>query len=287
MLTNVMSVDVEEYYHAAIFRKGSRQRALTSAIFPSRVEQSVEKLLSIMSEHDATATFFVLGEVAEAHPAMIRRIAAGGHEVACHGNLHEDVHRQTPGEFRGDIREAKLRIEDVIGQRVDGYRAPNFSIGADQTWAYEILAEEGFLYDSSVYPIYHDRYGRPDAPRFPYEIWRRGASNLWEFPIGTARLLGVNLPIGGGGYFRLAPLAFVRRGIARVNAHERRPVMVYLHPWELDSGQPRPSMPWHHRFRHYVGVQRHAAKVDRLLGHFRFGTARQSLKLFRPATAGA
>jgi polysaccharide deacetylase family protein (PEP-CTERM system associated) len=220
----------------------------------------------------------VLGEVAAAHPAIVRQIAAEGHEIACHGDRHEDVYRQNAREFRADIRQAKRSIEAATGQTVVGYRAPNFSIGRAQSWAYRILLEEGFRYDSSTFPILHDRYGQATAPRFPYEIWREGTANLLEFPIGTARVLGANLPIGGGGYFRLSPFPVTRLGISHVNTHEQRPVMFYLHPWELDPGQPRPPMVWHQRFRHYVGVERQAAKLDRLLDCFRFGTARQVLE---------
>ena len=166
------------------------------------------------------------------------------------------------------------------GDRVVGYRAANFSIGRAQSWAYQILLEEGFCYDSSMFPILHDRYGQFDAPRFPHEIWRDGSASLVEFPIGTVRLRGVNLPIGGGGYFRLSPFALTRAGIDQVNVRERRPVMFYLHPWELDPGQPRPAMPWHHRFRHYVGVDRQAAKLARLLGRFRFAPVRDVLETY-------
>jgi polysaccharide deacetylase family protein (PEP-CTERM system associated) len=276
MLLNALSVDVEEYFHAAIFRKAIG----TSGVrFESRLERSMDLLLGLLGRRGVKATFFVLGEVAVTHPGVVRRIAAEGHEVACHGDRHEDVHGQTPREFRADIRRAKSRLEDVVGDGVVGYRAPNFSIGREQSWAYEILHAEGFRYDSSTYPILHDRYGAPRAPRFPYEIWRDGAASLVEFPVGTARVLGVNLPIGGGGYFRLLPFALVRRGIERVNARERRPVMFYLHPWELDPGQPRPPMAWRYRFRHYVGMEREEAKLSSLLDLFRFGTARQVLAL--------
>jgi polysaccharide deacetylase family protein (PEP-CTERM system associated) len=272
---------VEEYYHAAIFRNGAR--ALPGACFESRVERSMDRLLAMLAKHRARGTFFVLGEVAEAHPTIPRQIAAEGHEVACHGDGHEDVYRQSPREFRADIRRARQRIEQAVSAPVVGYRAPNFSIGRAQAWAYDILLEEGFRYDSSTYPILHDRYGLPNAPRFPYEIWRNGTATLVEFPIGTARLCGVNLPIGGGGYFRLSPFAAVRLGIERVNARERRPVMFYVHPWEIDPDQPRPHMAWQHRFRHYVGVAGHAAKLDRLLQHFRFGTALEALACAEPA----
>jgi polysaccharide deacetylase family protein (PEP-CTERM system associated) len=276
MVVNVVSVDVEEYYHAAIFRNGTR--ALPGMRFASRVERSVDQILALLGEHGARGTFFVLGEVAETHPAVVRRIAHAGHEVACHGHRHEDVHRQAPGQFRADIRRARARLEDLAGEAVIGYRAPNFSIGRDQAWAYEVLLEEGFRYDSSTYPILHDRYGRPGAPRFPHEIRPAGSAGLVEFPIGTARVLGVNLPIGGGGYFRLLPYPLVRLGIRRVNTRERQPVMFYFHPWELDPDQPRPPMPRRHRFRHYVGLRREAAKLALLVAEFRFGAARDVLQ---------
>ncbi len=278
MIMNALTVDVEEYYHAAIFRHGTRRLAGGHA-FESRVERSMERLLELVKRHHSKATFFVLGEIAAAHPALIRRIAAEQHEVACHGDCHEDVSRQTPDQFRADVRRAKARIEDIIGEPVVGYRAPNFSIRVSQEWAYQILIEEGFQYDSSLHPIHHDRYGQPDAPRFPYEIWRDGGSSLTEFPIGTARMMGVNLPIGGGGFFRLLPFPLVRLGMRRVNLREEQPVMFYLHPWELDPGQPRPPMAWRHRFRHYVGVEKGEDKLARLLALFRFGTARDILHI--------
>jgi polysaccharide deacetylase family protein (PEP-CTERM system associated) len=276
MITNALSVDVEEYYHAAIFRRGTNR--LGPEPLESRVEQSVDQLLAIMSEHGARATFFVLGEVAARHPGMVRTIAREGHEVASHGDRHENVSDQSPQEFRADIRQAKARVEDALGDAVIGYRAPNFSIGGAQSWAYPILLEEGFRYDSSTHPILHDRYGQPCAPRFLYVVHREGADTLVEFPVGTVRLLGVNLPIGGGGYFRLLPLALTKLGIQHVNAAERRPVMFYLHPWELDPGQPRRPMAWHNRFRLYVGLEKEAAKLSALLGRFRFGTAREVLE---------
>jgi polysaccharide deacetylase family protein (PEP-CTERM system associated) len=275
MITNVLSVDVEEYYHGAIFRAGAS--VAPAGRFESRVEQSVDRLLALLRERGTRATFFVLGEVAAEHPSVVRKIAAGGHEVACHGDRHEDVYRLSPEEFRADIRRAKARIEDVTGEGVLGYRAPNFSIGRAQAWAYDILLQEGFRYDSSTYPIFHDRYGQVSAPRFPYEVWSNEQSTLIEFPIGTAQLLGMNVPIGGGGYFRLAPLPLFRWGIERVNSRELQPVMFYMHPWEMDPGQPRPPMPWRHQFRHYVGIDRHEHKLDLLLTRFRFGTARDVL----------
>jgi polysaccharide deacetylase family protein (PEP-CTERM system associated) len=276
MIVNVLTVDVEEYYHAAIFRRGTS--AAPAERFESRVEKSMERLLELLRSHQTRATFFVLGEVAAAHPRLMRTLVTEQHEVACHGDRHEDVCRQSPDEFRADIRRAKAQIEAVVGQPVIGYRAPNFSIGRAQSWAYAILAEEGFSYDSSLYPIHHDRYGQPDALRFPHEIWRNGSTSLTEFPIGTTRVMGTNLPVGGGGLFRMLPYTLFRRGIRRVNVRERQPVMFYLHPWELDPGQPRPPMALRHRIRHYAGLEREAGKLSRLLGQFRFGTAREFLQ---------
>jgi polysaccharide deacetylase family protein (PEP-CTERM system associated) len=273
---NVLSVDVEEYFHAEIFQMSAGRQP--AGRYESRVEASVELLLRLLARHGARGTFFTLGEVAATHPSVVRSIASLGHEVACHGNHHECVHRMTPAQFRDDVQQAKRRLEDLAGAPVIGYRAPNFSIGPGQTWAYQILMEEGFRYDSSTHPILHDRYGRPDAPRFPYGVFRSGMSWLTEFPIGTARLCGVNLPIGGGGYFRLSPYSLTRRGIRHVNTCERQPVMFYLHPWELDPEQPRVPMSRHHRFRHYVGLEQQGEKLSRLLTEFRFGTAREVLE---------
>ncbi len=275
-MLNALTVDVEEYFHAAIFRTGTRSQPTRR--FESRIDSSIDVLLGLLSHKRARGTFFTLGEVAAHHPFVVRRIAAEGHEIACHGDRHDAVHDLSPAEFRADIRRAKRRLEDLVGTPVIGYRAPNFSIGPRQSWAYPILMEEGFRYDSSTFPILHDRYGRPNAPRFPYGIYRSGLAWLTEFPIGTARILGVNLPIGGGGYFRLSPFELIRRGIEYVNTHDRQPVMFYFHPWELDPGQPRPPMAWRHRFRHSVGLESTAVKLARLLEQFRFGTAREVLE---------
>jgi polysaccharide deacetylase family protein (PEP-CTERM system associated) len=273
-VVNALSVDVEEYYHATIF-----QEAVHGDVggLESRVESSTDRVLALLDAVQVKATFFVLGEVGLARPRLVSRISQAGHEVACHGFDHGLVSGQSSEQFRAGIRRAKALLEDISGQAVVGYRAPSFSIGISERWAYAILAEEGFRYDSSVYPILHDRYGDRAAPRFPYEIWRRGAESLLEFPIGTVRLFGVNLPIGGGGYFRLAPGRLFEAGIRRVNVVDRQPVMFYFHPWELDADQPRPSMVWHRRFRHYVGQRHHEAKLSHLLTHTSFGTAHDVL----------
>src|SRR5262245_359321 len=276
-VVNAISVDVEEYYHGMEF-----ERALSASELkrlPSRVEASVDRVLALFAEREVKATFFIVGSVAKAHPRMIRRIAAEGHEMGCHGYAHQLVWRQTPVEFRRDIRDARGVVEDLTGTEILGYRAPNYSIGAEIPWAFDILAEEGFRYDSSVYPIHHDRYGLPEAPRFPYVLRNSAVGALWEFPIGTVRALGVNFPIGGGGPFRLLPYSWFRIGLARVNRREGRGLMFYFHPWELDPDQPRPRMPWSHSFRHYVNLSREEGKLRRLLQEFTFAPARAVLGL--------
>jgi len=273
-VVNALTIDVEEYYHATIFQEAVGGRI---AGLESRVESSTERVLALLEAAGTKATFFTLGEVAAHHPAIVRKIAGAGHEVACHDYHHTLVFGRTPEVFRTEIRRAKAVLEDVSGHAVLGYRAPSFSIGPNERWAYAALAEEGFHYDSSVYPILHDRYGDREAPRFPHEIWRSGTQRLLEFPIGTVRLAGINLPVGGGGYFRLLPGGLIEAGIRRVNRREGQPVMFYFHPWELDPGQPRPAMAWHRRFRHYVGQDRHEAKLARLLRSVPFGTVRDAL----------
>jgi polysaccharide deacetylase family protein (PEP-CTERM system associated) len=277
MLTNALSVDVEEYYHGLEFEAAVREDQ--RAHLPTRVEESIDRVLALLDPLGIRATFFIVGQVAEAHPAMVKKITKVAHEIACHSYRHELVSRQNPQEFREDIRRAKTILEDLSGKAVIGYRAPNYSIGQDQLWAYDILLEEGFLYDSSIYPILHDRYGCVNAPRFPYDIRDNGVQKLIEFPIGTTRWFGANFPIGGGGYFRLLPEAWFHKGIRRVNKGEGKPVMFYFHPWELDPHQPRPPMPWRHSFRHYVGIDRLEGKLFRLLKHCRFTTVRDVLKL--------
>jgi polysaccharide deacetylase family protein (PEP-CTERM system associated) len=268
---NALSVDVEEYFHAAVFREGAS--GCSSHQFPSRVERNMDRVLLLLRREQARATCFVLGELAEAHPGLIRKIDQEGHEIACHGYRHELVCNQTPEQFRNDLRRAKKVLQDLIGKRVVGFRAPNFSIGRYQSWAYDVLLEEGFLYDSSIYPIVHDKYGQPDGPRFPCQVRSALGRDLVEFPVGTLRLLGFNVPIGGGGFFRLSPEKWTRFAIRRVNRQERQPIMFYFHPWELDPEQPMPSMAWRHRARLTVGIAREEAKLALLLRHHSFRTA--------------
>jgi polysaccharide deacetylase family protein (PEP-CTERM system associated) len=285
LIRNALSVDLEEYYHGMEFEAAlgpDRSRHL-----PSRVEWSTGRVLDLLERNGVRATFFTVGSVAEAHPELLRRIAAAGHELACHGYAHELVSRQQPEEFRADVRRAKAIIEDLVGRAVLGYRAPNYSIGTAQSWAWAILLEEGFAYDSSVYPVRHDRYGDPLAPRFPHVILHRGERRLIEFPIGTLRLAGMNWPAGGGGYFRLLPAILFELALRHVNRREGKGVMFYFHPWELDPHQPRPSMPFLHRFRHYVNLGRHEGKLESLLGRVPFAPALEVLGLTAPGLTSA
>ena len=263
---NAMSVDVEDYFQVQALA-GHIARGGWDVI-PRRVERNVDRLLDMFATGSATATFFTLGWIAERHPAMVRRIAAAGHELASHGYDHRRADRLTPVRFRDDVRHAKRLIEDIAGCEVLGYRAPTFSIGSANLWAYDILAEEGYRYSSSLYPIRHDLYGMPDAPRFPF---RPQGGALWELPLATRRLFGRNYPCAGGGYFRLLPYRLSRRNLRAVNFTERQPCIFYFHPWEIDAGQPRVAgLALRSRARHYTGLARMAGRLERLLRDFRW-----------------
>jgi polysaccharide deacetylase family protein (PEP-CTERM system associated) len=268
-IVNVMTVDVEDYFQVSAF-EGRVSRYEWDGL-ESRVCQNTERLLAIFEDAGVTATFFVLGWVAERFPSLVRRIVTAGHEIASHGYAHRLVYEMTPAEFREDLHRARVALEGACGALVLGYRAPSYSITRRSLWAFDVLLEEGYVYDASVFPIHHDRYGIPDAPRHPYVITReRGA--LWELPGSTIRWAGQNLPIGGGGYFRILPYGWTRRGITRVNAREAKPVMFYLHPWEIDPAQPRLRASAVSRFRHYRNLARTEPRLRRLLADFRFGS---------------
>jgi polysaccharide deacetylase family protein (PEP-CTERM system associated) len=272
-LINVFTVDVEEYYHGVEF--GAALGADGLRRLPSRVVPATCRLLDILDAAGARATFFTLGIVAERQPRLVRAIVARGHELASHGWDHSLVTAQDRERFRIDVRRAKHVLEQAAGRAVRGYRAPNYSLTAETPWVFEVLAEEGYAYDSSVHPIAHDRYSFPDAPRFPHRVAAGAGAQLWEVPVGTARVGRTNLPLGGG-FFRLFPLPLVRAAIARVNRREQRPVVFYMHPWELDPDQPRPRMRALHRFRHYVGIRRAARKLAALLAAFPFTSVEQA-----------
>lgn len=267
-IVNALSVDVEDYFQVSAFESVVRRDDWDRV--ECRVERNVERILAMLADAGATATFFTLGWIAERYPQLVRRIADAGHELASHGFAHHRASHQSPNEFLADIRLAKAVIEDIAGCDVRGYRAPSFSIGATNPWAFDAIAAAGYRYSSSIYPIRHDHYGMPDAPRFAHEP-RPG---LLEIPVATVRVLGRNLPAGGGGYFRLLPYAVSRWSIARINAGDRKPAMFYLHPWELDPGQPRVhDAPAKSRYRHYLNLRRTAPRLSRLLRDFRWSRA--------------
>lgn len=274
----MLTVDVEEYYHGVEF--GQALGAGVSRL-PSRVVPQTERLLDLLDRHRARGTFFTLGVVAERHPRLVRAIAERGHELASHGWDHTPVWALGPDGFRADLRRARRALEQAGGRRVRGYRAPNYSIRPDTPWAFAVLCEEEFAYDSSVYPLVHDRYGFPGAPRFLHVAHTAGGHAVWEVPVGTARFAGTNLPFGGG-FLRLLPGALVRAAVASVNRVDGRPAVLYVHPWELDPDQPRPAMPWHHRVRHYAGLATAERKLDRLLAEFRFTSVERAFEPLAP-----
>lgn len=267
-IRNAMSVDVEEWYQVQAFA-GVIERPRWDHC-ETRVEASTDRILDRFAEAGVRATFFILGCVAERHRALVRRIAAAGHEVASHGYGHELVHHIGQARFRADIRQARHILEDVAGVAVRGYRAPTFSIGPVITpWAHRVLAEEGYGYSSSVFPVGHDLYGAPDAPRVPHVPDPDGVP---ELPMTTLRLMGRNLPCAGGGWFRLAPYPLFRAALRRVNAAEPHPGVFYFHPWEVDPGQPRlAEAPARARFRHYARQASMEARIARLLRDFAWG----------------
>lgn len=264
---NAMSIDVEDYFHVSAFEKTVRREDWPR--FESRVEANTDRLLEIFDRAGVRATFFILGWVAERYPHLVRRIAAQQHEIACHSYAHQLVYDLSAEEFRADIRRAKDAIQAASGAAVLGYRAPSYSIVARSRWALDILAEEGYLYDASIFPIRHDRYGIPDAPRHVHAV-ECGNRAIWEVPGSTVRLNGVNLPVAGGGYFRILPYAWTRWGIRRLNVVEQRPAIFYLHPWEIDPGQPRLDGSIMSRARHYWNLDRTEERLQRLLQDFRF-----------------
>jgi polysaccharide deacetylase family protein (PEP-CTERM system associated) len=262
---NAFSVDVEDWFQVAAF-EGSIDRN-TWETLPCRVERNIDALLGLLDARGAKATFFTLGWVAERYPHMVRSIAAAGHEVASHGYGHQRAFQLTPQAFREDGRRAKSLLESQTGRAVLGYRAPSFSIGPRTPWAFDALAELGFVYSSSVYPVRHDLYGAPDAPRFAHSI-RPG---LLEIPPSTVRLFGRNLPASGGGFFRLLPYPVSRWCLRRVNGVDRQPSIFYCHPWEIDPHQPRVAgAPLKSRFRHYLNLSATMRRLDRLLTDLRW-----------------
>jgi polysaccharide deacetylase family protein (PEP-CTERM system associated) len=264
-IVNAMSVDVEDYFQVSAFANHVRRDDWAS--LPSRVERNTDKVMEIFADAGVKSTFFTLGWVAERHKELIRRIVAQGHELASHGFAHYRATDQTREQFRDDVRRTKAILEDAGGVAVAGYRAASFSIGAGNLWALEVLAEEGYRYSSSIYPVRHDHYGMPDAPRFAHRPV--GEAGVLELPISTVRIAGRNLPVGGGGYFRLMPYALYRRALARLNRDDGQPAVFYFHPWEVDPAQPRPEgLPLKTRFRHYLNLGLMEERLATMLGDF-------------------
>jgi polysaccharide deacetylase family protein (PEP-CTERM system associated) len=265
-LTNALTIDVEDYFQVSAFAPYITRSEWNTR--ECRIERNVNQILDMLACHDTKATFFTLGWVAERYPEMLRRIVREGHELASHGYGHERVSEQSEAAFFADIQLAKILLEDVSGCAVLGYRAPSFSIGKKNLWAFDGLLRAGYRYSSSVYPIRHDHYGMPESPRFSYEV-RPG---LTEIPITTLRLLGRNLPSSGGGYFRLLPYALSRWMLRQVNHKDGESGVFYFHPWEIDMGQPRiAGINQKTRFRHYVNIARMPGRLDQLLGDFKWG----------------
>jgi polysaccharide deacetylase family protein (PEP-CTERM system associated) len=264
-IRNAMTCDVEDYFQVSAFAP-----YIDRASWPSRecrVEANMDRILALFERQGVRATFFTLGWIAERYPQVVKRIVAGGHELASHGYGHLRASDQTRAEFANDIRSAKALLEDIGGQAVLGYRAPSFSIGRANLWALDELLDAGYRYSSSIYPIAHDHYGMPEAPRFAF--YPNGPDGLLEVPITTVQLMGRNLPAGGGGYFRLLPYALSRWMMAKVNRDDRQPSLFYFHPWEIDTQQPRPEgLGAKARFRHYINIDRMEARIESLARDF-------------------
>lgn len=274
-MINALTFDVEEYFHAEAFAGVVDPRDWTT--LESRVVGATERILMVLEEARVAATFFVLGWVADRYPSLVRAIGRGGHEVASHGYGHQMITRLSRAEFAEDIRRGKGAVEDAAGTAVIGYRAPTFSVVRETLWSLDILAEAGFRYDSSIFPIVHDRYGIPDAPRFPHQRPVGDGSTIGEFPLSTVAAGRWRMPVAGGGYFRLLPYALTRRALRYLNETERQPGIVYLHPWELDTGQPRMPVGRLTQFRHSVNTRGAESKLRRLVRDFRFGPVRDVL----------
>jgi len=301
-MLNALSIDVEDYFQVHAFSRVIKFEDWGN--FECRVEDSTYRILEILnglrqtlslpSRDSVKATFFILAWIAERYPHLIKEISLQGHEIASHGYNHKLIYQQTKEEFRDDIRKSKVILEDMIGIEVIGYRAPGYSITNKSRWAFEVLIEEGFKYDSSIFPIRHDFYGMPNAPRFPFIVSVNGNSSfefsvlnhesgtglnsksIIEFPTSTIRIFGQNLPISGGGYFRLFPFNFTRRGLMKINRQEKKPFVFYLHPWELDSEQPKiRGTGFKSKFRHYNNLDKTEMRFKELLKHFRFTTIRE------------
>lgn len=279
---HAMTIDVEDYFHVAALSKVVPPHEWSNQ--PSRVVENTKKLLQLFDQKGISATFFVLGWVAEREPELIRAIHDAGHEVASHGYSHQLIYSQTPDVFREETYRSKELLESIIQKPVEGYRAASYSITNKSLWALDILAELGFRWDSSIFPIYHDNYGIPDTPSEPYTIQTRSGQTLTEFPITSAKAFGLSVPAAGGGYFRQFPYPVFRYLFNLASEHSRTPKIFYLHPWEIDPDQPRfNNASWLSRFRHYTNLDKCESRLHRLIDDFKFGTLSESLQSHEPS----
>lgn len=273
---NAFSVDVEDYFQVAALASAISRESWSTREY--RVEANTDVILQLCEERKVHGTFFILGWVAEKSPQLVRRIASAGHEVACHGFSHQLIYRQTQKVFREETLRAKHFLEEVIAKPVIGYRAASFSITRESLWALDVLIDAGFEYDSSVFPIRHDRYGMPGASPEPGHVIAPSKRTLVEFPMSAAKFFGMQVPVSGGGYFRILPYWVTHAGLKQINEKAGRPFTFYLHPWEVDPEQPRVKVGALSRFRHYTNLNRCEARLRRVLGDFRFGTMREVLE---------
>jgi len=266
MIQNYLTVDVEDYYQVSAFEPLVGLSKWDQ--YPSRVVKNTRTILQALDRNNTKATFFVLGWIGERHPELVKEIVASGHPIGCHSYQHHLIYTLSPQEFRKDTRRAKDVLEKISGKPVSGYRAPSYSITQQSLWAYDILEELGFKYSSSVFPIHHDRYGIPDAPRFKYKV---PGHDMIEYPISTARYLGRNIPVSGGGYFRIFPYPFTKMALSKINKRENQPFVFFIHPWETDPDQPKmKDASVLSRFRHYTNLSKTAERFEKLLNDFEF-----------------
>jgi len=269
LIKNALTVDVEDYFQVSAFANSIDQKEWDD--HPLRVGDNTHRLLDLFDECQLKATFFILGWVAERKKELVLEIARRGHEVACHGYSHQLVYNQTPDVFQEETVRAKNILEDIIQQQVRGYRAASYSITEKSLWALDILAESGFVYDSSIFPVRHDRYGMPDTPEHPYRLKTPAGNSIIEFPLSTAKIINYRLPVAGGGYFRLYPYWLSRMGLRQIN-RQQKPFIFYLHPWEIDPDQPKIAASWFSRFRHYNNLDKCESRLRNLTADFQFGT---------------
>jgi polysaccharide deacetylase family protein (PEP-CTERM system associated) len=270
IIENAMTVDVEDYFHVSAFSETIDRNDWATLEY--RVETNTNRLLQLFADRGVSATFFVLGWVASRSPQLVQAIQRAGHEIASHGMSHKLIYMQSRDEFTRESAEAKALLEDLTGQAVSGYRAASYSITKKSLWALDVLCELGFKYDSSIFPIRHDLYGIPGAPMAPTRISAPSGASIVEFPLSTVNMFGVRVPVSGGGYFRLLPYSLTRAGLYKLNTKLQRPFVFYLHPWEIDTGQPRIGGRWLSRFRHYTNIERCEARLSKLMTEFRFTT---------------